>query len=115
MGTGVSGFSTYYNLAELLEPIDTQAGVLSPAQRQAAARSNLGLVGLNSAAITALTDNSGGTADNTVAVIPNASAATTDTSAASLASVNTAITAIKNDFADLTAKVNALIARTAAS
>lgn len=62
------------------------------------------------AALTALTDNSGGTADNTIAAVPAATAATTDTSAASLASTNTALTAIKNDIADLTAKVNAIIA-----
>lgn len=60
-------------------------------------------------ALTVLTDNSGGTADNTVAAIPAATAATTDTSAASLTSVNTALTAIKNDIADLTAKLNAVI------
>lgn len=61
------------------------------------------------AALVALTDASGGTANNTVEVIPAATAATTDTSAASLTSTNTAITAIKNDVADLTAKVNAVI------
>lgn len=72
-----------------------------------------GKVNTTSSAITslvALTDSSGGTADNTVAAIPNATAATTDTTAASLASVNTTITAIKNDIADLAAKVNAIIA-----
>lgn len=62
------------------------------------------------AAIVALTDSTGGTADNTVATIANATAATTDTTAASLTSVNTAIGVIKNDFADLTAKVNTIIA-----
>jgi hypothetical protein len=60
--------------------------------------------------ITALTDNSGGTANNTVEAVPAATAADTDTSAASLASTNTALTAIKNDIADLTAKLNAVIA-----
>ena len=62
------------------------------------------------AAITALTNNSGGTADNTVVAMPAATAATTDTSAASLASVNTTLTAIRNNVADLTAKVNAILA-----
>ena len=57
----------------------------------------------------ALTDNSGGTADDTVAAVPAATAASTDTSAASLTSTNTALTAIKNDIADLTAKINAII------
>lgn len=61
-------------------------------------------------ALVALTDNSGGTANNTVEVVPAATAATTDTSAASLTSTNAALTAIKNDIADLTAKVNAIIA-----
>lgn len=61
-------------------------------------------------ALVVLTDNSGGTADNTVAAIPAATAAVTDTTAASLTSTNTALTAIKNDVADLTAKVNAVIA-----
>lgn len=60
-------------------------------------------------AITNLTDNSAGTADNTVAAMPAATAATTDTSAASLASVNTTLTAIRNNVADLTAKVNAIL------
>lgn len=75
-----------------------------------------GLAGINTknkaaiVALVSLTDSSGGTADNTVAAIPNATAATTDTTAASLASVNTTITAIKNDVADLTAKINAVIA-----
>lgn len=62
------------------------------------------------AAIVALTDSTGGTADNTVAAVPAATAATTDTTAASLTSTNTALTAIKNDLADLTAKVNTIIA-----
>lgn len=61
-------------------------------------------------ALVALTDNSGGTANNTVEVVPAATAATTDTSAASLTSTNASLTAIKNDIADLTAKVNAVIA-----
>lgn len=63
----------------------------------------------NVTSITVLTDNSGGTADSTVAAIPAATAASTDTSAASLTSTNAAITAIKNDIADLTAKINAIL------
>lgn len=62
------------------------------------------------AAIMALTDSSGGTASDTVEVIPAAVAAATDTTAASLASVNTMRTAIQNDIADLAAKFNALLA-----
>ncbi|ELQ6226004.1 hypothetical protein ACMS02_001390 [Cronobacter turicensis] len=66
---------------------------------------------LQQAAITAITDSSGGTSGgNTVAAVPAATAATTDTSAASLASTNAAIAAIKNDFATLSAKYNALLA-----
>lgn len=61
------------------------------------------------AAIVALTNNSAGTADNTVAAMPAATAATTDTTAASLASVNASLTAIRNNVADLTVKVNAII------
>lgn len=61
------------------------------------------------AALVALTNSSGGTADNTVAAMPAATAATTDTTAASLASVNTALTAIRNNIADLTVKLNAVI------
>ncbi|EPC0968741.1 hypothetical protein ACRV3Q_001725 [Enterobacter hormaechei] len=62
-------------------------------------------------AIVALTDSSGGTSGgNTVAAVPAATAATTDATAASLTSTNAAITAIKNDFATLSAKYNALLA-----
>lgn len=64
---------------------------------------------LQQSAITALTDSSGGTSGgNTVAAIPAATAATTDTSAASLTSTNASITALKNDIATLTAKINAI-------
>lgn len=64
---------------------------------------------LQQSAITNLTDSSGGTSGgNTVAAIPAAAAATTDTSAASLTSTNAAITALKNDVATLTAKINAI-------
>lgn len=62
------------------------------------------------AALVALTDNSGGTANDTVEAVPAATAATTDNTAASLISTNAAIDAIKNDIADLAAKVNAVIA-----
>lgn len=51
-----------------------------------------------------------GTANDAMTAIAAATAATTDTTAASLASVNTSITAINNDFADLQAKVNAILA-----
>ena len=60
-------------------------------------------------AITPLTDSSGGTANNTIAVIPAATAASTDTSAASLASTNAALTTLRDAIADIAAKVNAII------
>lgn len=62
------------------------------------------------ASVTVLTNNTGATANDTVENVPAAVAADTDTTAASLASVNTALTAIENDISDLTAKVNAIIA-----
>lgn len=63
-------------------------------------------------ALVALTDSSGGASGgNTVPVVPAAIASVgTDTSAATVVSVNASITAIKNDIATLSAKVNALIA-----
>lgn len=71
---------------------------------------------LQQAAIVAITDSSGGTSGgNTVAAVPAATAATTDATAASLTSTNAAITAIKNDFATLSAKYNALLAAVKAS
>ncbi len=71
-----------------------------------------GSVGGNTAinALVALTDSTGGTANDTLVAVPAATAASTDTSAASLTSTNASITAIKNDLADLAAKVNAIIA-----
>lgn len=63
-------------------------------------------------AIVALTNNSAGTADNTVAAMPAAVAAATgaDTNTLpTLASVNATLTAIRNNVADLTVKVNAII------
>lgn len=52
----------------------------------------------------------GATANDTMTAVADAVAASTDTSAASLASVNTAIASIENNFADLQAKVNAILA-----
>lgn len=71
---------------------------------------------LQQTAIVAITDSSGGASGgNTVAAVPAATAATTDATAASLTSTNAAITAIKNDFATLSAKYNALLAAVKAS
>ena len=63
------------------------------------------------AAITGVASLSGtpGTANDAMTAAPAATAASTDTSAASLTSTNAAITAINNNFADLQAKVNALL------
>lgn len=65
------------------------------------------------AALTALTDSTGVASPNsTIENVPAATAASTDTSAASLTSVNASLTAIENSLADLAAKINAI--RTAA-
>lgn len=71
----------------------------------------LGTASLTKSAITSLTSlgGSAGTADNTIVSVPAATAASTDTSAASLTSTNTALTAINNDIADLQSKLNAVI------
>jgi hypothetical protein len=61
-------------------------------------------------AIVALTNSTGGTANDTVQAVPQATAAVTDTTAASLTSTNAALTIINNDMADLTVKVNAILA-----
>jgi hypothetical protein len=62
------------------------------------------------AAIVSLTNSTGAVGNNTVAAVPAATAASTDTSAASLTSTNAALTIINADVADLTDKVNAIIA-----
>lgn len=67
--------------------------------------------------ITVLTDNTGGAApDNTLQVIPAAAGdggglamVSAANAVATVASVNTALTAIANDLADLAAKVNTLV------
>lgn len=60
--------------------------------------------------VTQLTDSTGATPNNTIENVPAATAASTDTSAASLTSTNAALTAIENSLSDLAAKVNAIIA-----
>jgi uncharacterized protein (UPF0371 family) len=62
------------------------------------------------AALVALTNSTGEVGDDTVGLVPDATAAVTDTTAASLTSTNAAILAINEDLADLTDKVNLLIA-----
>lgn len=65
------------------------------------------------AAITALTDSSGGTSGgNTVQAVPAVVAAATGADTATLptkASVDATVTALKNDIATLTAKLNAAL------
>lgn len=53
-----------------------------------------------------LTDNTGATANDTIENVPAAVVGVAD---ASVASVNTALTAIENNLADLTAKLNAVM------
>lgn len=65
------------------------------------------------AALVALTNNSGGTASNTVANIPLSTAAATGADTATLptqASVLASLTALRNAVASNTAKINAIIA-----
>ena len=62
------------------------------------------------AAVTALTNSTGAVGNDTVAAVPQATAAVTDTTAASLTSTNAALTIINADVADLTDKVNAILA-----
>lgn len=66
------------------------------------------------AAITVLTDSSGGTSGgNTVPAVPAVVAAATGADTATLptkASVDATVTALKNDIATLTAKLNAALA-----
>ena len=66
--------------------------------------------GTQASAITALTDNSAGTADNTIAALPDPTdtPATADILRDDL--VATLYPALRNNIADLTAKVNAIIA-----
>lgn len=45
MSTGVAGFSRHRHLEELNDPLVTNEGVLSPAQRKARARANLDVDG----------------------------------------------------------------------
>jgi hypothetical protein len=64
----------------------------------------------NITALVALTNSTGEVGNNTVAAVPDATAASTDTSAASLTSTNASILALNQGLADLTDKVNAIIA-----
>lgn len=61
-------------------------------------------------ATVALTNSTGQVGNNTVALVPDATAAVTDVTAASLTSTNAAILAINEDLADLTDKINTIIA-----
>lgn len=60
--------------------------------------------------VTNLTDSSAGTAGNTIVAIPAAvSSVGADTTAATTASVNASLAAIRTDLASLTAKVNVIL------
>lgn len=62
------------------------------------------------AAVANLTDSSAGTATDIVVAIPAAVASVgTDTTAATVTSVNASLAAIRNEVASLTAKVNAIL------
>ena len=65
----------------------------------------------NRSAPTSLTDSLGsiGAADDTIAAIPAVTVADASTDAGTTGSVNAALTVIRKDLRDLTAKVNALI------
>lgn len=70
------------------------------------------------AAITSLTDNTGATANDTIENVPAASGdggglagVSAAANVATVSSVNTALTAVENDIADLTAKVNTILSR----
>lgn len=79
---------------EFNDPLWTNEGVLTPAERKSAALTNLGAVANNlGASITGLTDSSGGTASDTIADTP-----TTYTEAT-----------LANQLASLTAKINEII------
>jgi hypothetical protein len=102
MGTGVAGFGTYAHFSELNEPLDTQEGVLSPADRKARCLDNLGLGALADLAaspISGLTDSTGGTPGTTLAAI---------TAGAAYAQADAV--AIKNAIASINAKLDEIIA-----
>lgn len=83
------------HFSEFNSPLFANTGVMTPAQRKAAARANLGVAAATAlSGITALTDNSGGTASDTIADVPGTYTEAT----------------LANQIASLTAKVNAIIA-----
>lgn len=68
-----SGISRYNHLSEFNDPLVTNGGVLTPAQRKALVRTNLGVAAADVAStITGLTINTGGTASDTLADVPGA-------------------------------------------
>lgn len=96
---------------EFNDPLQTNEGWLTPAQRKAEALANLGAASAVALeAITALTDNSAGTANDTIAAIPDP--ADTPASADALRDdiVANTLPAVRNAIADLAAKINAVIA-----
>lgn len=113
-GTGAAWADITGKPATFAPTIGTTATTAMAGNKEPTATDRGGV--LQQTAIVAITDSSGGTSGgNTVAAVPAATAATTDTTAASLTSTNAAIAAIKNDFATLSAKYNALLAAVKAS
>lgn len=95
----VGNLSRHYHFAEFNEPLQTGSGWMSPTERKAAARANLGITGAGGsvdpqASPTALTDSTGGTASGTLAAI---------TAGSSYAQAD--MTAVKNALASLAAQV----------
>jgi hypothetical protein len=64
-------------------------------------------------AVTALTNSTGATANNTVENVPAVVAAAGEATAADLTTTQAAFTAVENDISDLAAKVNEIIAAAA--
>lgn len=95
----VGNLSRHLHFDEFNSSLQTGSGWMSPAERKAKARENLGVPasGSGGAAPTALTDSSGGVASDTLAAI---------TAGGSYAQADA--TAIKNAIASLSAKVNDL-------
>lgn len=92
----VGSFDRTKHFAELDDPLDTGSGFKSPATRKAEARANLGAAAATVlSGVTALTDNSGGTASDTLA---------------GAAGANPTAAEFENAVASLAAKINEILA-----
>lgn len=82
------------HFSEFNDPLFGNTGTMTPAQRKAAARTNLGVASATVlSTVTGLTDSSGGTAGNTIADVPGTYTEAT----------------LANQLASLTAKINEII------